>query len=155
LVVTLDQGAPDGDVHPPDKRVVATRLLRSALGLAYGEKEIFQSPTFRGAKAENERMLVEFRNTGGGLKSLEGEPLHLELAGEDRRFFAARGKIEGDRLIVTSPEVPRPVAVRYAFRNFPHPPPNLFGSSGLPVSPFRSDNWPVQESAPPPEPPRG
>ena len=155
LVVTIDQGAPDGDVHPPDKREVATRLLRAALGLAYKEKGVFQSPTFRGAKPENNRMLVEFHNTGGGLTSHEGEPLHLELAGEDRRFFPATGKIEGERLIVTSTEVPRPVAVRYAFRNFPQPPPNLFGSSGLPVSPFRSDNWPVQESAAPPEPPRG
>jgi sialate O-acetylesterase len=100
-------------------------------------------------------MLVEFRNTGGGLTFREGEALHLELAGENRRFFPAKGKIEGERLIVTSTEVPSPVAVRYAFRNFPQPPPNLFGSSGLPVSPFRSDNWPVQESATPTEPPRG
>jgi sialate O-acetylesterase len=152
LVVTIDQGAADGDVHPPEKRVVAERFLQAALGLAYGEKEIFQSPTHRMAKVRDGQMVVEFRNTGGSLEARGGDPLHLELAGEDRKFFPATGALEGDRLVVTSPQVPRPVAVRYAFQNFPNPSPNLFGKTGLPVSPFRSDDWAGAELPPSPGP---
>jgi sialate O-acetylesterase len=67
------------------------------------------------------------------------EPSHLMIAGEDKVFHPAQGKIDGTSLVVSSPEVPNPVAVRYAFKNDDMP--NLFSREGLPVNLFRTDNW--------------
>jgi len=84
-------------------------------------------------------MIVSFRFAGGGLTA-GGKPLQsFELAGDDRKFHAASASIEGEKVLVSSPEVPNPVAVRYAWRNAPEA--NLYNGAGLPAAPFRSDRW--------------
>jgi hypothetical protein len=75
----------------------------------------------------------------GGLVAQDRPPDALELAGADHLFHPATAKILHDTLIVTSPEVREPVAVRYAWRNAPDA--NLYSGNGLPVVPFRSDDW--------------
>ena len=84
-------------------------------------------------------MRVRFTQGGIGLIARDKPVQSLELAGADKVFYPAEGKIEGDTLKVTSAKVPKPVAVRYAFRNSPVA--NLYNGAGLPAAPFRSDSW--------------
>ena len=84
-------------------------------------------------------MRVQFAHTMSGLVAHEKPVQSLELAGADKVFRAAIARIERDTLLVSSPEVRVPVAVRYAWRNAPEA--NLFNGSGLPAAPFRSDDW--------------
>ena len=60
------------------------------------------------------------------------------VAGADKRFVWAEAKVEGDTVVVWSPEVPKPVHVRYAWAMFP-PNPNLYNAEGFPMAPFRTD----------------
>ena len=82
---------------------------------------------------------MSFENAGGGLVAHDTPPRSLELAGADKVFHPATGRIERGTLVVRSPAVKDPVAVRYAWQNAPEA--NLFSGSGLPAVPFRSDNW--------------
>ena len=78
----------------------------------------------------------------GGLVAKGGEPLKgFAVAGEDRKFYWGDAKLDGDCAIVSSPKVPKPQAVRYAWNNGKEW--NLFNSAGLPASPFRTDDWPL------------
>ncbi|HRJ48332.1 MAG TPA: sialate O-acetylesterase, partial [Opitutaceae bacterium] len=88
---------------------------------------------------EGAALRVRFRHVTDGLTAEKKPPQALEVAGADRKFYPAAGRIERDTLIVSAPEVREPVAVRYAWSN--HPEANLFGGNGLPVAPFRSDTW--------------
>lgn len=139
LVVTLDQGAQDGDVHYPEKREVAARAARAALGLAHGRPGEYQGPRFAKATFANGKATVSFTMTAGSLVAKDGDVRHVEVAGADGRFQPATAVIQGETLVASSPAVPQPTAVRYAYSQFPWPPPNLFGGVGLPVEPFRSD----------------
>ena len=140
LVVTRDLG--EEEMNYKRKEPVAERVLRAALVLAYGRPQpdaigpTFESATFDGGKAR-----IRFANAGGGLVAKGGPLAGFVLAGEDRRFVFATGKIEGDTVVVSNPKTPRPVAVRYAWADFPKA--NLFGARGLPAAPFRSDDWPI------------
>ena len=81
-----------------------------------------------------------FDHVGGGLAARNGEKLAgFAIAGSDRNFVAAEARIEGDTVVVSSPEVKEPVAVRYAWAWDPVS--NLINKDGLPASPFRSDEW--------------
>jgi sialate O-acetylesterase len=82
---------------------------------------------------------VHFAHVTGGLVARDGGAKSLEIAGSDQVFRPASGAIEGDTLIVSSPEVKAPVAVRYAWKNSPEA--NLYNGAGLPAVPFRSDDW--------------
>jgi sialate O-acetylesterase len=82
------------------------------------------------------------------LKAADGGKIKgFAIAGEDKKFVWANVKIEGDHVLVSSPDVPKPVAVRYGWAN--NPDCNLVNSSGLPASPFRTDDWPQQLPPPP------
>jgi len=84
-------------------------------------------------------MRVRFLFAGDGLTA-SGKPLQsLEVAGADRIFHAASGSIQDESIVVRSPAVRQPVAVRYAWRNAPEA--NLYNGAGLPAAPFRSDDW--------------
>jgi sialate O-acetylesterase len=84
-------------------------------------------------------MRVSFTHATTGLVAHHRPPQALELAGADRIFHPAQGRIERDTIVVTSPLVKEPVAVRYAWTNAPDA--NLYNGSGLPAEPFRSDDW--------------
>ncbi|MDH7602209.1 MAG: sialate O-acetylesterase [Armatimonadota bacterium] len=144
VVVTLDVGDPN-DIHPKNKQPVGERLALAARALAYGEKVDYKGPRLKSAVIKGDRVILEFTDTGGGLEAVGGPLTGFAIAGADGKFHNAQATIVGDRVVVSSPEVPNPVAVRYAWADAPIA--NLFGKNGLPASPFRTDNWPLSTAA--------
>ena len=149
LVVTTDLVADRHDIHPTDKREVGLRLAHLALSDTYGYERIpAHSPAFAAMRIlEGGAVEISFRDTGGSLASSDGRPLReFSVAGDDRRFAPAEAKIAGDRVLVQSPLVKKPAAVRFAWEETANP--NLGNAAGLPAIPFRSDTWPVAAERP-------
>ena len=140
IAVTIDLG--DAlDIHPKDKVPVGERLAQSALARTYGRADLVPNGPLATTFTFTNSARIDFTDTAGALTTTDGAPPStLHLAGEDRVFHPATAKIDGSTLIVTSPAVPAPVAVRYAWADNPEGA-NLAGGSGLPASPFRSDRW--------------
>ncbi len=140
LAVTIDIGDPK-NLHPREKRGVGERLALWALGTTYGEKIVYSGPLYQSMKIEGSSIRVNFTNIGSGLEAKGSEPLKgFAIAGSDRKFHWAEARFEGGSVVVSSPDVPNPVAVRYAWANSPDC--NLYNKDGLPASPFRTDDWP-------------
>lgn len=135
--LAIDIGNHD-DIHPTNKRDVGHRLALIAKAKTYGRSGEFSGPQFANATVRGQAMRVTFTHAAG-LSTRGGAPGSLEIAGADKKFHPATGTIEGETLLVSAPEVPAPVAVRYAFRNSPEA--NLYNGAGLPAVPFRSDSW--------------
>jgi sialate O-acetylesterase len=136
--VAIDIGEP-GNAYPRDKQEVGRRLALIAKAEVYSIPVDYSGPAFAGAEAQGDAMRVHFLFAGDGLTA-SGKPLQsFEVAGADRVFHAAAASIQDDALIVRSPAVKVPVAVRYAWRNAPEA--NLYSGAGLPAAPFRSDDW--------------
>ncbi len=111
-----------------------------ALAKTYGRDDlVYSGPLYRDVVAEGRRLRVTFDHATGGLIARDGPPSHLLVAGADRVFKPAQGEIDGETLLVWSDQVPEPVAVRYGWGAADEP--NLFGTTGLPASSFRSDDW--------------
>lgn len=127
------------DIHPKNKQDVGRRLALLAKRRLYGIPCDDTGPTFASMTREGSAVRVRFHFASGGLVSHNSPPASLELAGADKVFHPARGRIDRTTLVVSSPAVPEPVAVRYAWQNAPQA--NLYSGAGLPVVPFRSDNW--------------
>jgi sialate O-acetylesterase len=140
LAVTIDVGDPK-DLHPHRKLEVGERLALWALGTTYKQSIEYSGPLYESMEAVASEVRVRFTHLGSGLESRGGAPLEgFAIAGEDRKFHWAGARIEGNTVIVSSPDVPKPVAVRYAWGDSPRC--NLFNKDGLPASPFRTDDWP-------------
>ncbi len=140
MAVTIDIGDAN-DIHPGNKQEVGHRLALQARRLAYREKLVFSGPLYKGMKIENNRIRLFFTHTGGGLRAAGGGELRgFAIAGADRKFVWAHAAIDGQTVIVSHPQVPQPVAVRYAWSI--NPACNLINREGLPASPFRTDAWP-------------
>lgn len=142
LAVTIDLGEWN-DIHPLRKKEVGERLALAAKALVYNEaQEQASAPRFQAVQREGNRLVLTFSNEGGGLvcKGTAASPGHFALAGADKKFVWAKARLEGQRVVVWSPEVAEPVAVRYAWADNPQGA-NLYGQNGLPVAPFRSDSW--------------
>ena len=138
LAVTIDVGDPN-DVHPHRKLEVGERLARWALGTTYKVPIEYSGPLFDSAQIAGNEVRIAFKHVGEGLE-IHGDKLQgFAIAGADRTFHWASAHIDGDTVIVSSPEVTAPVAVRYAWGDSPRC--NLFNKNGLPASPFRTDNW--------------
>jgi sialate O-acetylesterase len=139
LVVTLDIGNPD-NIHPANKKDVGERLARWALAKDYGKKVVYSGPLYRSMKVVNDKIILSFKHTNGGLvlKERNGEH-HFLIAGQDSVFKKAEVKIKGKKLVLSNPEIKKPVAVRYAWSNTDEG--TLFNGAGLPASSFRTDNW--------------
>lgn len=139
MAITMDIGE-EKDIHPKNKQEVGRRLALWALGTVYGRKvEATSGPLPAGHEVRGGDIVLRFAHANGGLVAKGGAPTGFVIAGEDRQWKPAQARIEGDRVIVSSAEVPRPVAARYAWENFPAC--NLFNAAGLPASPFRTDTW--------------
>ncbi len=136
--VTVDIGDVR-DIHPRNKKDVGRRLARLALARTYNQKIADTGPVFVKADLDGTGFRVSFTETHGGLIAPLNTLAGFELAGEDKVFKPAEAKIDKDTVVVTSAEVPAPVAVRYAWRNAPVA--GLFNKEGLPAVPFRSDTW--------------
>ncbi len=152
MACTIDIGDAK-DIHPRNKFDVGERLARWALRHQYGRAEIVTSgPLFREMTLEDGKARLHFNSTGGGLLvarkagraptvATPAEKLNrFAIAGEDRKWVWAQAMIEGDTVVVSSAEVLRPVAVRYAYSDNPEGA-NLYNLAGLPASPFRTDAW--------------
>lgn len=138
MAVTIDCGDPL-DIHPQNKPTVGRRLAALALAQIYRVPCDWSGPRFAGAAREGSAMRVRFTHVDTGLIAERQLPSAFELAGADRKFYPATATLDRDTVIVKSPEVPEPVAVRYAWSNTPVA--NLFNGAGLPAAPFRSDDW--------------
>lgn len=129
------------DIHPLNKKDLAKRLYLGARKIVFGEKIQAMGPVYKDYKVSGNKVIISFTEVGGGLKSYDGKPLqHFAIAGADRKFVWADAVIKGNQVIVSSPEVPEPVAVRYAWANNPDNA-NLCNKEGLLASPFRTDDW--------------
>ena len=126
-------------IHPPDKESVGKRLAYWALAEDYGKDIVHSGPLYREYRIEGDKIRIEFNYAENGL-TMKGEVLsHFQIAGRDRNFVPASAKIEGNSVIVTNPDVSRPVSVRFGWGSTDEP--NLFNKSGLPAGPFRTDRW--------------
>jgi sialate O-acetylesterase len=131
------------DIHPRDKQTVGKRLARLALAQDYGMAIPCQSPRFASMEVSGNKATLSFTDVGSGLYTFDvQEAIGFAVAGEDKVWHNAVGKLVGtDKIEVTSDAVAAPVAVRYAWAN--NPIANLKSKEGLPVVPFRTDDWPL------------
>jgi len=165
-LVNLIDTCEDGDLHPLNKEDVGKRLALVALANTYDIKELaWSGPVYDSVKFTEEKAIVTFKQVGEGLaarrlpatyhpnlRKPELEPKLLELPNpgselqgfvicdSSKKWLPAEAKIERDTVIVWSPEVRNPIAVRYAWAD--HPVANLYNQAGLPAFPFRTDKFP-------------
>jgi sialate O-acetylesterase len=140
LAVTIDVGDPK-DLHPHRKLEVGRRLALWAEGTIYKQPIEYSGPLYQSIKIEGGKIRVRFSHVGSGLQADDGGVLRgFAVAGADRKFHWAEARVDGDTVVVSSPNVPGPLAVRYAWGDSPLC--NLLNRDGLPASPFRTDDWP-------------
>lgn len=138
MAVTIDVGEWN-DIHPLNKQAVGERLALSARHLVYGEEIIHSGPRYDAHRVEDGRIIISFSHTGSGLVTDdENAPAHVAVSGADGNFVWAEARIEGNELVVWSPQVPEPRHVRYAWADNPDTA-NLYNTEGLPAAPFRTD----------------
>lgn len=161
-IVLIDQG--EVDVHFRDKSETGARLARAALGLTYGKDKPYSGPVYSRMEKLPGSIRLHFTHTDGGLiarplperyiirsKTGDTKPLvpprpgcelqGFAICGEDHKWLWADARIDGNSVVVSSPEVPDPIAVRYGWSE--NPTCNLYNGAGLPASPFRTDNFPA------------
>lgn len=140
MVVTIDKGDPK-DIHPQDKKPVGERLASFARAQVYGENIVYSGPIYDSLRIEGNKAILTFQNSGGGLVSLDSEPLrHFQIAGADGKFVEAEATITDGTVVVSSESITEPRAVRYAWSSNPEKV-NFFNKEGFPASPFRTDSW--------------
>ena len=129
------------NIHPANKFDVGRRLALWARAKTYGEKDlVYSGPLYKSMTVEGDKVRIAFDHVGGGLMANDTQPLvWFEIAGEDRTFYKAEAEIDGDTVVVRSPRVPAPKAVRFGWHELAVP--NLANKAGLPASPFRTDSW--------------
>lgn len=132
MAIALDIGE-ERDIHPKNKQDVGKRLALWALGTVYGKSGPTSGPLPAGHERRGEAIAIRFRHADGGLMAKGGDLTGFEVAGT-QGFQPAKATIAGDTVVVTSPEVASPTAVRYAWENNPQA--TLFNAAGLPASPF-------------------
>ena len=138
LATAIDIGEAE-NIHPKNKREVGRRLSLIALANVYGRPVEYSGPMHSSIQVDGASVSVLYTHANG-LVARDGKPIRgFALAGNDQVFHPANARIEGDRVFVDSPDVPKPVAVRYMWAR--NPAGNLENSSGLPALPFRSDDW--------------
>jgi len=141
MAVTLDLGE-SNVLHPTHKLEVGRRLALVARAQVYGEGVDDSGPTYAEHSIEADGTIrVRFEHAQIGLVCRGPRAQGFQIAGADRVFQPAEARFEGDSVVVRSPAVKAPMAVRYAFANDPQPAANLYNGAGLPAAPFRTDNW--------------
>ena len=140
VAVIADVGDKD-DIHPTQKAPVGARLALAARSIAYGEKIESSGPLYKNLKIKDGQAVLSFTHLGGGLEARGGALKGFAVCGADHQFVWGKAEIQGDQVVVSSPEVKEPVAVRYGWADFPVV--NLWNKAGLPASPFRTDKFPL------------
>lgn len=139
VIIDIGEGK---DIHPKNKVDVGMRLARWALAKQYNIEIDHQSPRYESMEKVDSGIVLKFKNRGKSWRPFDvKEPIGFTIAGEDKKFYNAEAKILDDgRVQVSSPSVPNPVSVRYAWAQ--NPICNMFADNGLPLTPFRTDDWP-------------
>ncbi|HVS51323.1 MAG TPA: sialate O-acetylesterase [Opitutaceae bacterium] len=141
MAVAIDTGEAK-NVHPHNKEPTADRLARLALADVYGRKIEARSPMFAALKIEGANARVQFSHAAAGLAAKGGGALKgFQVAGADQKFVDADARVDGDSVVVSSAQVPQPVAVRYAWCDYPEGVGCNLVSGDLPAAPFRTDKW--------------
>lgn len=148
VATAIDAGS-ERNAHPPNKQIVGKRLALQALKHVYGKPVLASGPTYVSHTITKDKIEISFKDIGGGLitKELVIEKYSVPadklagfiVCGKDRQFQPAEARIEGDKVVVWSPNVAHPVAARYAWESFPLG--NLYNKEGLPAYPFRTDDF--------------
>jgi sialate O-acetylesterase len=139
LAIAVDIGD-EKSIHPTNKAEVGRRLSLWALAKVYGQAIAYSGPVFEKQTIEDGAIRLSFA-FADGLRPRDGSELQgFAIAGENQKFAEADATIEGNEIVVKSPQVKKPVAVRYAWKK--NPVCNLVNAAGLPASPFKTDNWP-------------
>jgi len=139
MAVLMDIGE-EKSIHPVNKETGGKRLAYWALAKTYGIKGFgYASPTYKEMAVKDSTIVLSFDNAPNGLTSFGKELNCFEIAGADKIFHPAKAVLRQKSVVVYSPGVRNPVALRYAFRDFIMG--DLFGTEGLPVSSFRTDEW--------------
>jgi sialate O-acetylesterase len=133
-----------GDIHPKNKADVGVRLALAARSTVYREAVVASGPTFADSVVDGRAIRVSLKNAAGLATRDGAAPRAFAIAGRDRKWRAATAVIEGEAVLVSSPDVAAPVAVRYGWAD--NPPVNLVNGAGLPAVPFRTDDWPGRTS---------
>ncbi len=155
------------NIHPRNKKDVGARLSALALAGTYGQKIVGSGPVYQSMKVDGDKIRLTFTGAGTGLvakplpetysvdsetgakaptvRNSSSELEGFAICGEDRKWTWANAKIEGGEVVVSSPQVPSPVAVRYAWSS--NPTCNLYNAEGFPASPFRTDDFPLSTQA--------
>jgi sialate O-acetylesterase len=141
MVVTTDIGGSLEEDHPRNKQAVAQRLALCALAVAYDREDVeYSGPLYKSMSVEDGAIRIRFDHADGGLASRDREPLScFQIAGADQVFVDAQVTIDGETVVVGSPQVPQPAAVRFGWDEKAVP--NLINRQHLPASPFRTDRW--------------
>ena len=142
MITTLDIGQPD-NLHPTNKKDFARRLAARILHEQYDREKTGRSPAYWTHAVHDGQVRVRVSNAGGGLITSDGTPPRgFQIAGEDRQFRDAEAVIDVDEILLSCSRVPVPRELRYAWED--NLSVNVCGPTGLPLTPFRTDNWPVQ-----------
>ena len=144
LAVTIDTGDAD-NIHSQDKLQVGERLALCALANNYGKKVVYSGPTLKLVDRHPGAIRLHFAHVDGGLVVKGTKLEEFAIAGEDRKWYWADAQIKGKTIVVSSPLVPSPKEVRYAWQS--NPAATLFNGAGLPAAPFRTDTWPGMTEA--------
>lgn len=140
MAVTIDTGD-QRNVHPGAKQPVGQRLAQWALATTYGQQGPAMGPLYRSKTVDGGTLIVSFDTNSDRLITDEDAALNnFEIAGTDGIFHPATASISGSEVRVSSPRVPMPKNARYAWSDFPNPKPNLFNSTGIPASPFTTED---------------
>lgn len=140
MVVVSDLVDNIDDIHPLNKVDVGKRLAHYALAETYKQPVgAWKSPVYQDMQVEKNKVIVSFGNVISGLKSTGKFPEKFMIAGADQNFYPASAKIEGNSVVLSAKPVKKPVAVRFCFDDTSMP--DVFSNEGLPLAPFRTDNW--------------
>lgn len=140
MAVAIDVGEAN-DIHPKNKQDVGKRLALWALAETYDKDIVYSGPLYKSMKIRGNKIILSFDHVGEGLVAENGEPLKgFAIAGQDFEFVWANAEIKGDKVVVWSERVSKPIFARYGWAN--NPVCNLYNEAGLPASPFRTDCLP-------------
>ncbi len=141
MVVAIDNADANdmNNVHPKNKQEIGRRLALAGLAIAYGEKIVYSGPLYDKMKIDGSSIRLYFNNTGTGLVLKDSDLKGFAIAGEDKKFVWGNAKIDGNTVVVSSPGITQPIAVRYGWGS--NPPTSLYNKENLPASPFRTDSF--------------
>ena len=143
MAVSIDTGDAVA-LHPKNKKPIGLRHAYLALKNTYNKDIIGSGPRYQSQTSKDDTLTLHFDSCGSGLVAAKDEPLNsFAIAGKNETWHWATATIKGDTIELSSPNVPAPLAARYAWAMNPSQRNLLYNREGIPASPFRTDNWPL------------